>query len=117
MYKELDTIILAHDIEDSSLKEGAVGTIVHIYGTGEAYEVEFIKQDGGTAGLLTLTTDDFHPVTSRLTQDFDFTVQASSFKKIFIQAIEPYKGTASIRVDTRNNESNSKTFMKPYLIA
>jgi hypothetical protein len=39
--KLYDRIVLASDLPDSSFKAGDVGTIVEIYGEGNAFEVEF----------------------------------------------------------------------------
>lgn len=41
MIKELDTIVLTHDIEEHGLEKGDIGVAVHCYGDGSAYEVEF----------------------------------------------------------------------------
>lgn len=54
MFGELSTVILAHDITEYSLTKGDEGTIVYIYGNGEAYEVEFINSHGETIAVLTL---------------------------------------------------------------
>jgi hypothetical protein len=39
--QELDSVVLAVDRPEWGLVAGDVGTIVHVYGEGEAYEVEF----------------------------------------------------------------------------
>lgn len=48
MIHELDTITLTHDIPQYNLKQGDMGTIVHSYNAGEAFEGEFISDDGKT---------------------------------------------------------------------
>lgn len=58
MFKELEIVELAHDIEEYNLKEGIRGTIVEIYKDGKAYEVEFVAPDGKTIALLTLMPND-----------------------------------------------------------
>jgi len=54
MLKELDPVVLTRDVPESHLSEGDVGTIVHVYGGGEAYEVEFATVEGRTVAVLTL---------------------------------------------------------------
>ncbi len=58
MISELDTVVLKHDIKEHGLKSGDVGTIVHLYSDGEAFEVEFVTAEGKTIALLTLTHAD-----------------------------------------------------------
>lgn len=57
-YKTLDIILLEHPIEENNLKEGDVGTIVEVYGNNEAYEVEFVNENGETKALITLNPSD-----------------------------------------------------------
>lgn len=57
-YKLLDIVALTHSIETYDLLEGDTGTIVEVYGNNEAYEVEFVKEDGKTKALLTLSPSD-----------------------------------------------------------
>jgi hypothetical protein len=42
-----------------------VGTVVHLYRDGEAYEVEFVTLDGHTASIVTLEVEQVRPVTRR----------------------------------------------------
>jgi hypothetical protein len=65
MFRELDTVVLTHDIEARGLKAGDVGAIVHDYGDGQTYEVEFVTADGRTVALLTLTGTDIRARKSR----------------------------------------------------
>ena len=58
MLKELDVIILTHDFEDYKLKKGTQGAIVHCYYDQQAYEVEFVSDEGETLALLTLESGD-----------------------------------------------------------
>ena len=61
MIKELDTIVLTHDISEQSLKQGDVGAVVHCYPAG-GFEVEFVIGEGNTAAVLTLIGDDIRPM-------------------------------------------------------
>jgi hypothetical protein len=58
MVSELDIVTLTHDVAEYRLKKGDRGTVVHCYGDGKAYEVEFIGNDGYTTALLTLADAD-----------------------------------------------------------
>jgi len=78
MIKELDTVVLTHDIAEHGLKRGDVGAVVHCYGDlrseqNVAYEVEFVNDEGTTVALLTLNPDDIRPAQnigdSRLSRD------------------------------------------------
>lgn len=62
MFEELDTVVLAHNIEKYGLKKGDIGTVVHIYEEGKALEVEFITAKGKTVAVLTLTPSDIRPM-------------------------------------------------------
>ncbi len=65
MIRELDTVVLTHDIEEHNLKRGDVGAVVHCYSDGAAFEVEFVTAEGKTIALLTLTPTDIRPMNSR----------------------------------------------------
>ena len=56
MLNEHDRIVLNVDVPAVGLKAGDVGTIVHRYADGQAYEVEFVALDGHTAAVATLET-------------------------------------------------------------
>ena len=60
--KELSLVALTHGIPEHSLVAGDVGTIVHIYPGGVAYEVEFVTGLGRTIGVFTLKPSDVRPV-------------------------------------------------------
>ncbi len=62
MRAEHDRIVLTDDIADTDLKAGDVGTIVHVYPNGEAFEVEFLALDGHTAALATVLPSQVRPV-------------------------------------------------------
>ncbi len=62
MIHELDTVVLTHDIEEHGLKQGDVGTVVHSYSDGAAFEIEFFTAEGKTVALLTLTHADIRRI-------------------------------------------------------
>ena len=62
MFKEHDRIVLSADVPALGLKAGDVGTIVHCYEDGRAYEVEFVALDGHTAAIATLEDSAIRPV-------------------------------------------------------
>ena len=47
------------------LESGDVGTVVHVYRDGQAYEVEFVTLDGRTAAVVTLEAPQVRPVNRR----------------------------------------------------
>jgi hypothetical protein len=65
MIRELDVVVLAHDLEEHGLKQGDLGAVVHCYKDGEAFEVEFVTAEGQTIALLTLTAADVRPMGRR----------------------------------------------------
>ena len=65
MIKELDTVVLTHDIKEHGLTEGDIGAVVHCYGDGSAYEVEFITAEGKTIAVLTLSAADIRLMKDR----------------------------------------------------
>ena len=60
--REFDTVVLAHDLPDLSLKAGDVGAVVHVYPGGDAFEVEFVAGEGETVALATLKRTDIRPM-------------------------------------------------------
>ncbi len=54
--KLLDTIALAQDIPDRSLRQGEVGTVVEMLGP-DVYEIEFSDDDGQTYAEFALRND------------------------------------------------------------
>jgi hypothetical protein len=62
MISELDMVVLTNDLSEYGLQKGDVGAVVHIYGAGEAYEVEFVTAEGRTIAVLTLTSVDIRPM-------------------------------------------------------
>ncbi len=55
---ELDTVVLTHNFPEHGLLKGDVGAVVHVYGGGKAYEVEFVTAAGETQALLTIESED-----------------------------------------------------------
>ena len=47
------------------LETGDVGTVVHVYQDGKAYEVEFSALDGHTTAVVTLEASQVRPITHR----------------------------------------------------
>ncbi len=64
MFEELDKVVLTNDIKEVHLKEGDSGTIVHVYGKGDGYEVEFFDSKGNTIAVITLASQDIRSATS-----------------------------------------------------
>ena len=65
MIKEHERVVLTVAVPEERLEPGDVGTVVHIYRDGQAYEVEFIALDGHTAVVATLEASQVRPVSSR----------------------------------------------------
>ena len=61
MIKELDTVVLKHDIKEHNLEQGDVGAVVHCY-PEEEFEVEFVTGEGTTAAVLNLKGEDIRPL-------------------------------------------------------
>ena len=62
MIEELNTVVLACGIAEYSLACGDIGTVVHIYRDGEAFEVEFTTGSGVTIAVLTIEAKDLRPL-------------------------------------------------------
>ena len=65
MIRELDTVVLTHNIDKYGLRHGDIGAVVHCYRDGTAFEVEFVAAEGKTVALLTLNRADIRPIASR----------------------------------------------------
>ena len=65
MIGEHERVILGATVPAKGLEPGDVGTVVHVYGDGEAYEVEFVTLDGHTAAVVTLEASQVRPVSRR----------------------------------------------------
>lgn len=60
-YKNLEIVVLNHDIPEYRLKEGDTGTVVDVYEDGNTYEVEFMTAKGKTIAVLTLNFTEISP--------------------------------------------------------
>jgi hypothetical protein len=57
-FEEYDVVRLVRPLPKHGLSDGAMGTVVYVYGDpAEAYEVEFVAPDGNTIALVTLVSD------------------------------------------------------------
>ena len=65
MIKEHDRIVLNTPLPCEGLEPGDVGTVVHVYEDGKAYEVEFVTLDGHTAAVAILEAAQVRPVSRR----------------------------------------------------
>lgn len=65
MLKEHEGVVRTADIPADGLQAGDVGTIVHIYPRGEAFEVEFLTLDGDTAAVTSVAPSQVRPVSKR----------------------------------------------------
>ena len=59
MIKEHDRVVLKKSIPGQGLKMGDVGTVIHVYKKGEAFEVEFLTLHGETVAIATLEARKF----------------------------------------------------------
>lgn len=62
MIRELDTVVLAHDLKEYGLTRGDVGAVVHCYPESKAFEVEFVTGEGRTIAVATLSEADIRPM-------------------------------------------------------
>jgi hypothetical protein len=65
MIRELDTVVLVHDLEAYGLTQGDVGAVVHCYKDGMTFEVEFVTGEGATLAVLTLSQHDIRLMRAR----------------------------------------------------
>lgn len=65
MIKEHERVVLNAPIPGEGLEPGDVGTVVHIYRDGLAYEVEFTTLEGKTAAVVTVESSQVRPVGER----------------------------------------------------
>ena len=65
MINEHERVVLTKSVPSEGLEEGDVGTVVHVYKDGEAYEVDFLTLDGHTAAVATLESSQVRPVSAR----------------------------------------------------
>lgn len=60
--RELDTVVLMHDIEEYDLERGDIGAVVHCFKDGTAFEVEFVTAEGRMVAVLTLGQEAIRPL-------------------------------------------------------
>ena len=65
MIQEHERAILTDDIPEQGLRAGDVGTVVHVYHDGAAYEIEFFALDGRTLDVATVEVGQVRPVGRR----------------------------------------------------
>jgi hypothetical protein len=65
MIKEHERVVLKTDLPAEKLEAGDVGTVVHVYRDGLAFEVEFTTLDGSTAAVVTVEAANVRPVNKR----------------------------------------------------
>lgn len=65
MINEHERVVLTVTLPGEGLAPGDVGTVVHVYRDGEAYEVEFVALDGHTAAVVTLEAPQLRSVSHR----------------------------------------------------
>ena len=56
--QEHSTVVLHRPLPALGLEDGAVGVVVHIYPQAQAYEVEFMTDEGLTLGVQDLLPED-----------------------------------------------------------
>ena len=54
MIRELDRVVLTAAVPSENLVSGDVGTVVHVYADGTAFEIEFKTLDGQAAAVATV---------------------------------------------------------------
>ena len=65
MIREHERVFLTSAVPAEALEASGVGTVVHIYRDGQAYEVEFTTLEGKTAAVVTLEAFQVRPVGKR----------------------------------------------------
>jgi hypothetical protein len=65
MIREFDRVVLTTAVPGENLVSGDVGTVVHVYTDGKAFEIEFMTLDGQTAAVATVESSAVRPVTGR----------------------------------------------------
>ena len=62
MIKEHERAVLKTAVASEGLEAGDVGTVIHVYQDGLAYELEFTTLDGKTAAVVTLEAVHVRPI-------------------------------------------------------
>ena len=62
MIKELEPVALTADLPEHGLELGDVGSVLHVYEGGHAYQVEFTTFDGKTVAVAKVSADQIRPL-------------------------------------------------------
>lgn len=62
MIREHERVVLTVDLPDTWFKVGDVGTVVHVYDDGAAYELELFALDGRTLDVITVQPEQVRPI-------------------------------------------------------
>ena len=62
MINELDRVVLTKPVSKLGLEPGDVGTVVLVHEGGKGFEVEFVRLDGETYAVTTLTAAHVRPI-------------------------------------------------------
>jgi hypothetical protein len=65
MIKEHERVLLRTAVPAEGLEAGDVGTVVHVYSEGLAYEVELTTLAGRTAAVMTVEAAQVRPLGAR----------------------------------------------------
>lgn len=97
MIKEHDRIVLTEPVPAEGLEVGDVGTVVHVYADGKAFEVEFTTLDGKTAAVATVEAAAARPVTGH-----EITHSREPTRQLIPAANRTYRSPASFGRRVRN---------------
>jgi hypothetical protein len=61
MIQESESIVLVGDLPEHGLRDGDIGTVVHIHSGDTGYEVEFMTLDGQTVAVVSLLPSQVRP--------------------------------------------------------
>ena len=64
MIAEHERVVLKTDVPEDGLKQGDVGTVVHVFPEEQAYIVEFLTLQGETVAVSTYPAEAIRPVES-----------------------------------------------------
>lgn len=62
MIAEHSLVVLDREPDHERLHRGDVGTVVHVYKGGVAYEIEFVDGGGSTVALITVDAGDIRRI-------------------------------------------------------
>ena len=65
MIREYECVVLTEDVQGDGLVAGDVGTVVHVHGANEGFEVEFMTMTGRTLAVTTLLPHQIRPVAAQ----------------------------------------------------